>query len=235
MKSPSNAKSTLIARLHEKSICYRKNAKRENAVRVQDSRVRSDWYETRISRLVSFSTRYAVRPTTSSDGVLRPRAQPRRALEAESRERPLYMGGPFFLRMHYISLVKFTLRTTGAGQTVGFVNYTRWPTYEKCGERVGGKKREIRIEISRCNISGRLNINYDPLNGQGRCREIFFFFFFFFEILRHDCIHDWDSNKSRCERGKIVRRKVKIKTQYFWDTLYIPCSADEYEIRRLWS
>lgn len=50
-----------------------------------------------------------------------------------SRERPLYMGGPFFLRMHYISLVKFTLRTTGAGQTpVGFVNCTRWPRGEEC-------------------------------------------------------------------------------------------------------
>jgi len=42
-----------------------------------------------------------------------------------SRERPLYMGGPFFLRMHYISLVKFTLRTTEVGQTLEFVNCTR--------------------------------------------------------------------------------------------------------------
>lgn len=54
-----------------------------------------------------------------------------------SRERPLYMGGPFFLRMHYISLVKFTLRTTEAGQTLGFVNCTRWPTWEECWNEFG--------------------------------------------------------------------------------------------------
>lgn len=119
------------------------------------------------------------------------------------------MGGPFFLRMHYISLVKFTLRTTGAGQTVGFVNYTRWPTYEKCGERVGGKKREIRIEISRCSISGRLNINYDPLNGQGKCREIYFFFFSSRFSVTIAFTIEIRINPIARERGKIVRRKVR--------------------------
>jgi len=60
-------------------------AKRENTVREFDL---TDMK--RISRLVSFSTRYAVRPTTSSDGVLRPRAQSRSALETESRETSLH-------------------------------------------------------------------------------------------------------------------------------------------------
>lgn len=78
-----------------------------------------------------------------------------------SRERPLYMGGPFFLRMHYISLVKFTLRTTEAGQTIGFVNCTWWPTREECGSdpemlitlRNDNKNWYVLLSVIRLNIN----------------------------------------------------------------------------------
>lgn len=68
-----------------------------------------------ILRLVSFSTRYAVQPTILLLMECFVRARNPEEHSRPSRERPLYMGGPFFLRMHYISLVKFTLRTTGVG------------------------------------------------------------------------------------------------------------------------
>lgn len=85
-------------RLREKCILSQKCEKGKRGSRLEkNSRVRS---ETGISRLVSFSTRYAVRPTTSSDGVLRPRAQPRRALEAESRERETSLHGWSILLTH---------------------------------------------------------------------------------------------------------------------------------------
>lgn len=88
------------------------------------------------------------------------RATPER-YSRPSRERTLYMGGPFFLRMHYISLVKFTLRTTGASQTVGFVNCTRWPVARNARISLRNEISIILIFQSLINGTGRPKMEHD--------------------------------------------------------------------------
>lgn len=146
-----------------------------------------------------------------------------------SRERPLYMGGPFFLRMHYISLVKFTLRTTGAGQTVGFVNCTRWPSGEEC-ENESEWETWWKFE-SRCNIClfFLLSINTIQLY---ESENLF---------LSWNCTYDsYKPCDLTCKNRKLMFREdtsnysndTKIR-KCFSDTLYMLCSMNEYEIRRL--
>jgi len=107
-----------------------------------------------------------------------------------SRERPLYMGGPFFLRMHYISLVKFTLRTTEAGQTIESINCTRWPIQEECGKEFDPElwyKLKSRYSAHICEP---LNINIIHLTTEGNDEKVRFIQWYSFIIapIKHEWI-----------------------------------------------